>query len=96
MQKCDPCQRRKENREYVAPLGNPEKPKEPFQVVSIDLTGPDPVTARGNRYLLTFICHFTKFVEAFPVSDISAETCARIYSSQIVTRHGTGSTLITD
>jgi len=96
VQKCDPCQRRKEKREFVAPLGNPETPKEPFQVVSIDLTGPYPVTARGNKYLLTFICHFTKFVKAFPVPDISAETCAKIYSSQIVTRHGTGSTLITD
>ena len=96
VQKCDPCQKQKEKKEFVAPLGNPETPKEPFQVVSIDLTGPYPVTARGNKYLLTFICHFTKFVEAFPLPDISAETCARIYSSQIVTRHGTGSTLITD
>jgi hypothetical protein len=94
--KCDPCQRRKEKREFVAPLGIPEEPKEPFQVVSIDLTGPYPVTARKNKYLLTFIYHFTKYVEAFPVPDISAETSVRIYSSQIVTRHGTGLTLIID
>ena len=96
MQKCEPCQRRKEKREFVAPLGNPEEPKEPFQVVSMDLTGPYPVTARNNKYLQTFICHFSQFVEAFPVPDIPAETCARVYSSQIITRHGTGSTLITE
>ena len=52
VQKCDPCQRRKEKGEFVAPLGNQEKPKQPFQVLSIDLTGPYPVTARGNYICL--------------------------------------------
>jgi len=46
--------------------------------------------------LLTFIDHFTKYVEAFPITDVSAETCARIYATQIIARHGIGSTLITD
>ena len=54
------------------------------------------VTPRKNKYLLTFIDHFFKWVEAYPIPDITAETCARVYSSQILTRHGTGSTLITD
>ena len=49
-----------------------------------------------NKYILTFIDHFTKYVEAFPIPDQTAETCARVYATQIVTRHGTGSTLITD
>ena len=40
--------------------------------------------------------HFTKYVEAFPIPDQTAKTCARIYVTQIVTRHGTGSQLITD
>jgi len=35
-------------------------------------------------------------VEAFPIPDQTAKTCARIYVTQIVTRHGTGSQLITD
>jgi len=35
-------------------------------------------------------------VEAFPIPDQSAETSARVYATQTVTRHGTGSTLITD
>ena len=51
---------------------------------------------RKNRYLLTFIDHFSKYVEAFPIPDVSPETCARVYATQIVARHGSGSTLITD
>ena len=49
-----------------------------------------------NKYLLTLIDHFTEYVEAFPIPDQTAETCARVYATQIITRHGTGSTLITD
>jgi transposase InsO family protein len=54
------------------------------------------MTPRRNKYLLTFIDHFTKYVEAFSISDQTAETCSRVYEPQIITRHGTGSTLITD
>ena len=35
-------------------------------------------------------------MEAFPVPDITSETIACVYATQIVTRHGTGSKLITD
>ena len=96
IQKCDSCQRRKEDREFVAPLGQPEEPTGPFDVTSMDLTGPYPQTARKNKYLLTFIDHFTRYAEAFPVEDQTAETCARVYATQIITRHGTGAKLITD
>ena len=96
IRRCDPCRRRKENREIIAPLGDVEEPKIPFEVTSMDITGPYPTTPRGNKYLLTFIDHLTKYVEAFPIPDHTAQTCARLYSSQIVTRHGSGSPLITD
>jgi len=92
IRRCDPCQRRKENREMIAPLGDVEEPKIPFEVTSMDVTGPYPTTMRGNKYLLTFIDHLTKYAEAFPIPDHKAETCARIHSSQIVTRHASGST----
>ena len=96
IRRCEPCQRRKDNREMIAPLGDVEEPKFPFEVTSMDITGTYPRTLRGNKYLLTFIDHLTMYAEAFPIPDRTAETCARVYSSQIVTRHGSGSTLITD
>jgi len=94
--RCDSCQRRKEEREFVAPLVKTEEPSTPFEVTSMGITGPYLVTPSKNKYLLTFIDHFSKWVEAYSISDITAETCARVYSSQILTRHGRGSTLITD
>jgi hypothetical protein len=80
----------------VAPLGKTEEPSSPFEVTSMDITGPYLVTPRKNKCLLTFIDHFSKWVEAYSISDTTAETCARAKSSQILTRQCTGFTLITD
>jgi hypothetical protein len=88
--------RRKQGREYIAPLGDVRQPTYPFEINSMDLCGPYPLTPRKYKYLLTFIEHLTKYAEAIPIADISAETCARAYATQILARHGSGSILVTD
>jgi len=96
VQKCDSCQRRKEDRQFTAPLGSPEVPERPFQITSMDITGPYPLMPRRNKYLLTFVDHFSKYAEAFAIPDQTVEVCAQVYAREIVTRHGTGSVLVTD
>jgi len=96
IQKCDPCQKRKEDREFRAPLAEVEMPTTSFEVTPMDITGSYPVTPRGNKYLLIFIDHFIKYAVAYPLKVQTAESCARIYATQIATRHGSGSKLITD
>jgi hypothetical protein len=86
--RCEKCQTRKGKQEFLAPLGEIKDPSESFQVTSMDITGPYNLTPRKTRYVLTFIDHFSKYVEAFPIPDVSAKTCARVYATQIVTRHG--------
>jgi transposase InsO family protein len=71
-----------------------DETKAPFEVVSMDVTGIYLKTPQGNKYLLTFICHLTKFVEAYPIQNQTTEFCARVYASKIVTRHYAGSKLI--
>ncbi|CAF0979314.1 unnamed protein product [Brachionus calyciflorus] len=39
----------------------------PFQLVTL---GPLNTTVRGAKYILVFICHFTKWVEIFPIESI--------------------------
>jgi hypothetical protein len=92
---CDPCQRRKSTRKLIAPHGEVEEPKFPFEVTSMDVTLPHPMTPRKNKYLFTFIGHFTKYTEIFPIQEQTAETCARVYATQIITRNVTGSEWIT-
>ena len=62
VQNSDSCQRRKNDREFTTPLGEVEEPTASFCVTSLDVTGPYLRTPRRNRYLLTFIDHFSKFV----------------------------------
>jgi transposase InsO family protein len=51
---------------------------------------------KETKYLLTFIDHFTKYAEAIPLTDISTETCARAYATQVAARHGSDSILMTE
>lgn len=46
----------------------------PMDMVSMDLVGPLAATSHGNRYLLTFIDHATRWVEAVPIRDQISKT----------------------
>jgi transposase InsO family protein len=96
VRECDSCRRRKGDHKFTAPLGYVGNPTAPFQITSMDITGPYPVTPRKNRFLLTFVDHFSKYAEIYPIPDQSAVTCANVHASQIITRYGSGSKLIID
>jgi hypothetical protein len=67
--------------EFVAPLGELEKPTAPFEVSSMDTTGQYLVTPCRNKYLLTFIDYFTKYVEAFRIPEQAVQTCQSVCNS---------------
>ena len=60
IQNCKDCARRKTGHKVKAPLREIPVAKEFLDTVSVDIVGPLPVTERGNKYLLTFIDHFTR------------------------------------
>ena len=47
---------------FTAPLGEDEESKFPFEITSMDITGPYVSTPRKNKYLVTFIDNFTRYV----------------------------------
>jgi hypothetical protein len=94
--KCDACQRRSGRQEYKAPMGKVMEATGSWSVVHLDAVGLLQSSANGNRYILTFIDSFSKFAEAFPVKEIFAVTCARVYSEQVVTRLGINEVLVSD
>ena len=51
---------------------------------------------RGYRYLLTIIDHTTRWPEAIPVADMSAQTCATAFVSGWVSRYGVPAILTSD
>jgi transposase InsO family protein len=80
----------------MAPLGDQLAAKEFLDLVSLDIVGPLPVTERGNKYLLTFVDHFTRFCEAVPIAKQDTETIAREFVTKIVTQFGDPKRLLTD
>ena len=57
--KCISCNQQKSGKRIKAPMANFKPVLEPFELVSLDIVGPLPVSRNGNRYLLTFIDYLT-------------------------------------
>ena len=93
---CDRCARWKTGRVTTAPMGYLPEAREPGEVASIDITGPYATSRRGNRYLLTYVDHFTKWAEAVPLPDKEAATVADALVMQIFARHGVCDKLLSD
>ena len=67
---------------------------QPMELWTMDVLDPLLMTARGNQYILVMSDHFTKWVEAVPMPNQRAETVAKAFVNEVVTRHGVPSKLI--
>ena len=60
----------------------------PMEWVAVDIMGPVPQTDNGNLYILVLGDYFSKWTEAFPLKDHTAQTVADVLVEQFVSRFG--------
>jgi len=69
---------------------------DPWFRLSLDITGPHPRSRKGNQYILTLVDHFTKWAEAIPVRNHTAQTVAQRLMENVFSRFGAPQQILTD
>ncbi|CAB0010179.1 unnamed protein product, partial [Nesidiocoris tenuis] len=95
VRQCNNCQLSKVQRHEKTPLVRFLLPDERFSTIHMDIVGPLP-PSRGASYLLTCTDRFTRWVEALPMSNQTAETVATTFIAGWVADFGTPLTIVTD
>ncbi len=94
VQTCDACQWR----------GNPKannilhliKPKAPFQRIGIDIVRLLTITKKENRYIVTAMDYFTKWLIAKAIKEATAKTVSKFIYEKIICEHGCPQVLQSD
>ena len=68
----------------------------PVERLHIDILGPFPQSVAGNRYILMLVCQFTKWLEAYPLPEQTAEQTARVVVDHFISRFGVPEQIHTD
>jgi len=93
---CTTCSARSSPRTAPPGLLMPLAPTYPGEVVVMDFLGPLPLSSRGNKFILVFADHFSKWVETVAVPSADAVTVADALVERIVCRLGPPATLLSD
>jgi len=93
---CDKCAQYHRGRPAKRAELTPIPVREPWQLLSIDITGPFPRSRHGNSYILTAVDQFTNWTEALPLSNHTAPTVARALYNHVFSRFGSPLQVLSD
>lgn len=91
---CNECQRMGKPKRDLSIV--PIKVTGPFDQIGIDFVGPLKVSSKGNRYIIVATDYLTKWPEARPLAKATAKEVASFLYEEIICRHGTPSSILSD
>ncbi|CAC5412796.1 unnamed protein product [Mytilus coruscus] len=92
---CLTCQLRS-SKKTKPPLQETDIPPYPFAKIGFDLSGPYPMTLSGNRYISSFICLLSGWVEAFAVPNKESINILHLFLEEIFPRFSCPLAVLTD
>ena len=92
---CQACQASKVTRHAEPPVRPIHVPETRFEQVHVDIVGPF-ASDRGFRYILTMVDRTTRWPEAVPIPDTTAETVTQAFLENWVARFGVPMMVTTD
>lgn len=93
---CVSCNQRSPYGKKRAPLQELPASDRPFDFVAIDIVGPLPRTENGEKYILSILDHFSRYLEMIPLPDQTAETVACAFVRRWVLKYGVPDVLLSD
>ena len=92
---CPQCQLSSKRKGPRVPLMPLPIMGEPFSRMAMDIVGPLPKTRHGCQYILVICDYATRYPEAFPLKNITAQTVA-VKLVELFSRHGIPREILTD
>ena len=85
---CETCQQK--NRAHPAQKHTyfPSMVGQPWEKISIDIVGPLKTDSKGFKYIFTVKDCFTRYLEAFPCKNITADTIVTLLYNNIFLKYG--------
>ena len=96
VQQCEVCQAVKHSRKTSTSNRQRLHTGRPWQVLSLDLVGPFTSTPRGNNVILVLADHFTRWKDAIPIPDGTAENVAIALETRVFCYFGVPERIHTD
>lgn len=97
VQNCDRCKATKyPSKILTAPMGKSKSYDRPWQMISIDFSGPFPRSKRGNTVLLVITDWLTKYSILKPMRDMKAAALTRYLEEEVFLVYGVPEVVLTD